>query len=88
MYSLAGKGEKILRSNYRALYSPLMDLGWALTLWGSARVHGDVSNCLECKNVIGDFFRWANCSPSPHDSTYFFLSPYDEGLISAKKNVL
>ena len=30
--------ERIIRSNYKALYGPLMEQGWALTLWGSACV--------------------------------------------------
>ena len=29
------KSKRIIRTNYRALYGPLMDQGWALLLWGS-----------------------------------------------------
>ena len=32
------KNEMIIRSNDKGLYDPLMDQGWALTLWRSALV--------------------------------------------------
>ena len=38
LYTEPPKSERIIRSNYRALYGPLMSQGWALTLWGSALV--------------------------------------------------
>ena len=38
MYTKPAKSKGIIRSNCRAMYGPLMDPGWALTLWGSVLV--------------------------------------------------
>ena len=38
MYTWPEKSEKIIRSNSRALFGPLMDQGWDLALWVLALV--------------------------------------------------
>ena len=38
MYTKPAKNRRIISSNNRAMYGPLMDQGWTLTLWGSALV--------------------------------------------------
>ena len=38
LYTEPPKNERIIRSNYMAMYSPLMNLGWAFSLWDMAFV--------------------------------------------------